>query len=66
MFTKCNLHDLFIPGFPALMESFYVQEKLMNKYAYKILVQFVSILSLIFNSVIIINFITYCIFYLFI
>ncbi|CAB5396194.1 unnamed protein product [Rhizophagus irregularis] len=37
MFTKCNLHDLYIPGFPALMESFYVQEKLMNKYAYKIL-----------------------------
>lgn len=45
MFTKCNLHDLYIPGFPALMESFYVQEKLMNKYAYKIFVHFVSILS---------------------
>ncbi|GBC24152.1 uncharacterized protein OCT59_008863 [Rhizophagus irregularis] len=40
MFTKCNLHDLYIPGFPALMESFYVQEKLMNKYAYKIFVHF--------------------------
>ncbi|CAG8568048.1 869_t:CDS:2 [Rhizophagus irregularis] len=34
MFTKCNLHDLYIPGFPALMESFYVQEKLMNNTAY--------------------------------
>ncbi|ORZ25044.1 rab-GTPase-TBC domain-domain-containing protein [Absidia repens] len=29
MFERDNLHDLFIPGFPALMESFYIQEKLL-------------------------------------
>ncbi|GBB90243.1 hypothetical protein RclHR1_17120002 [Rhizophagus clarus] len=40
LFAKCNLHDLYIPGFPALMESFYIQEKLMNIYAHKILVHF--------------------------
>ncbi|CAG8542709.1 14847_t:CDS:10 [Cetraspora pellucida] len=40
LFTKCNLHNLFIPGFPALLESFYVQEKLLLKYAPKIASQF--------------------------
>ncbi|CAO3580256.1 unnamed protein product [Absidia cylindrospora] len=29
MFERDSLHDLFIPGFPALMESFYIQEKLL-------------------------------------
>ncbi|CAI2173248.1 4966_t:CDS:2 [Funneliformis geosporum] len=36
LFIRCNLHNLYIPGFPALMESFYVQEKLMNMYTPKI------------------------------
>ncbi|SAL97714.1 hypothetical protein [Absidia glauca] len=36
MFQRDNLHDLFIPGFPALMESFYVQEKLLLKLAPKL------------------------------
>ncbi|CAG8453051.1 1120_t:CDS:2 [Scutellospora calospora] len=40
LFTRCNLHNLFIPGFPALLESFYVQEKLLIKYAPKISSQF--------------------------
>ncbi|CAG8650074.1 4369_t:CDS:2, partial [Dentiscutata heterogama] len=40
LFTKCNLHNLFIPGFPALLESFYVQEKLLLKYTPKIASQF--------------------------
>ena len=47
MFAKCNLHDLYIPGFPALIESFYVQEKLMNIYAHKISNHFVSIVSIV-------------------
>ncbi|KAI8338162.1 rab-GTPase-TBC domain-containing protein [Chlamydoabsidia padenii] len=36
MFRRDNLHDLFIPGFPALMESFYIQEKLLTKLAPKL------------------------------
>jgi hypothetical protein len=48
LFAKCNLHDLYIPGFPALMESFYVQERLMNMFAHKILVHFVSIVIYIY------------------
>ncbi|CDS02733.1 hypothetical protein LRAMOSA00137 [Lichtheimia ramosa] len=31
MFQRDGLHDLFVPGFPALMESFYVQERLLEK-----------------------------------
>ncbi|RUS17086.1 rab-GTPase-TBC domain-containing protein [Endogone sp. FLAS-F59071] len=33
LFRRYNLHNLFIPGFPALIESFYIQEQLMQKYA---------------------------------
>jgi len=36
MFRKCNLHDLFIHGFPALIESFYIQERLVEKYLPKV------------------------------
>jgi hypothetical protein len=36
MFEKCNLHDLFIPGFPALLESFYIQERLIEKHLPKV------------------------------
>ncbi|KAI9313604.1 rab-GTPase-TBC domain-containing protein [Dichotomocladium elegans] len=31
MFLRDNLHDLFIPGFPRLMESFYIQEQLLER-----------------------------------
>ncbi|CAG8520594.1 18919_t:CDS:10 [Acaulospora morrowiae] len=48
LFTRCNLHNLYIPGFPALLESFYVQEKLMTLYAPKISENFVSIVFLRF------------------
>ncbi|KAI8364134.1 rab-GTPase-TBC domain-containing protein, partial [Radiomyces spectabilis] len=30
------LHNLFIPGFPALMESFYIQERLIQRYLPKL------------------------------
>ncbi|RHZ46810.1 hypothetical protein Glove_606g60 [Diversispora epigaea] len=30
LFGRCDLHNLYVPGFPALLESFYVQEKLME------------------------------------
>ncbi|RIA92004.1 rab-GTPase-TBC domain-containing protein [Glomus cerebriforme] len=43
LFAKCNLHDLYIPGFPALMESFYVQEKLMSIHSHKILNHFTNL-----------------------
>lgn len=36
MFEKCNLHDLFIPGFPALVEAFYIQERLIEKHLPKV------------------------------
>ncbi|CAJ0631831.1 15091_t:CDS:2 [Entrophospora sp. SA101] len=36
LFNKLKLHDLYIPGFPSLLESFYIQEMLMEKYALKI------------------------------
>jgi hypothetical protein len=50
LFTKCNLHNLYIPGFPALMESFYIQEKLMSIYAHKISNHFVSIENSLKNN----------------
>ncbi|CAG8466590.1 2089_t:CDS:10 [Diversispora eburnea] len=40
LFSRCNLHNLYIPGFPALLESFYVQEKLMELYTPKIALKF--------------------------
>ncbi|RUS31981.1 hypothetical protein BC938DRAFT_476597 [Jimgerdemannia flammicorona] len=36
LFRRYNLHNLFIPGFPALMESFEIQERLTQKYAPKV------------------------------
>ncbi|KAI7859547.1 rab-GTPase-TBC domain-containing protein [Circinella umbellata] len=36
MFRRDGLHDLFIPGFPALMESFYIQEQLVERYLPKL------------------------------
>ena len=36
MFLRDGLHDLFIPGFPALMESFYIQEQLVERYLPKL------------------------------
>ncbi|KAI7887518.1 RabGAP/TBC [Lichtheimia hyalospora FSU 10163] len=32
MFLRDRLHDLFVPGFPALMESFFIQERLVERY----------------------------------
>ncbi|CDH53988.1 gtpase activating protein [Lichtheimia corymbifera JMRC:FSU:9682] len=32
MFLRDGLHDLFVPGFPALMESFFIQERLVERY----------------------------------
>lgn len=43
MFRKCNLHDLFIHGFPALIESFYIQERLVEKYLPKVAAHMVSV-----------------------
>ncbi|CAO3628570.1 unnamed protein product [Cunninghamella echinulata] len=36
MFERDNLHDLYIPGFPYLMKSFYIQEKLLKKFSPKL------------------------------
>ncbi|KAI9499356.1 rab-GTPase-TBC domain-containing protein [Zychaea mexicana] len=36
MFLRDGLHDLFIAGFPALMESFYIQEQLVERYMPKL------------------------------
>jgi hypothetical protein len=36
MFRRDDLHYLYIPGFPALMESFYIQERLIQKYLPKL------------------------------
>ncbi|OAD66260.1 hypothetical protein PHYBLDRAFT_71157 [Phycomyces blakesleeanus NRRL 1555(-)] len=36
MFLRDNLHDLYIPGFPILMESFFIQEKLLQQYLPKL------------------------------
>ncbi|KAG2188702.1 hypothetical protein INT44_003841, partial [Umbelopsis vinacea] len=36
MFQKCNLHNLFIQGFPALVESFYIQERLLEQHLPKV------------------------------
>lgn len=32
MFLRDGLHNLFVPGFPALMESFFIQERLVERY----------------------------------
>lgn len=36
MFLRDGLHNLFIPGFPALLESFYIQEQLIRRYLPKL------------------------------
>ncbi|KAI8877369.1 RabGAP/TBC, partial [Backusella circina FSU 941] len=37
MFLRDKLHNLYIPGFPSLMESFFIQEKLLRRYLPKLL-----------------------------
>ncbi|CEJ00572.1 hypothetical protein RMCBS344292_14624 [Rhizopus microsporus] len=32
MFLRDKLHDLYIPGFPTLMESFFIQDNLLKRY----------------------------------
>ncbi|CAH1756540.1 3813_t:CDS:2 [Entrophospora sp. SA101] len=41
LFSKCNLHSLYVPGFPSLMEGFYIQKKLMELYVPKLTNRFV-------------------------
>ncbi|KAF7732155.1 hypothetical protein EC973_006410 [Apophysomyces ossiformis] len=36
MFLRDQLHNLFVPGFPALMESFYIQDTLVQRYLPKL------------------------------
>ncbi|KAI8886394.1 RabGAP/TBC, partial [Backusella circina FSU 941] len=36
MFLRDNLRNLYIPGFPTLMESFFIQESLLMKYLPKV------------------------------
>ncbi|KAG0173883.1 hypothetical protein DFQ30_006714 [Apophysomyces sp. BC1015] len=36
MFLRDKLHNLFIPGFPALMESFFIQDTLVERYLPKL------------------------------
>ncbi|KAI9366458.1 rab-GTPase-TBC domain-containing protein [Pilaira anomala] len=36
MFLRDKLHNLYIPGFPILMESFYIQEQLLKRYLPKL------------------------------
>ncbi|KAI9250794.1 rab-GTPase-TBC domain-containing protein [Sporodiniella umbellata] len=36
MFLRDSLHNLYIPGFPALMESFFIQESLLKQYLPKL------------------------------
>lgn len=36
MFLRDKLHNLYIPGFPMLMESFYIQEALLKRYLPKL------------------------------
>lgn len=46
MFNKCNLHELYIQGFPALIESFYIQEKLVEIHLPKVANHMVRIHSI--------------------
>nr|CAG8574964.1 672_t:CDS:2 [Entrophospora candida] len=41
LFSKCDLHNLYVPGSPSLMEGLYIQEKLMELYAPKLTDHFV-------------------------
>lgn len=43
MFLREKLHNLYIPGFPMLMESFYIQEALLKRYLPKLNQHLVSI-----------------------
>ncbi|KAL1915278.1 uncharacterized protein VTP21DRAFT_7554 [Calcarisporiella thermophila] len=36
LFHRYNLHSMFVPGFPLLIESFYIQEGLLRRYAPKV------------------------------
>ncbi|GAA5795789.1 hypothetical protein HPULCUR_001151 [Helicostylum pulchrum] len=36
MFLRDGLHNLYIPGFPILMESFFIQERLLKRYMPKL------------------------------
>ncbi|KAG2229616.1 rab-GTPase-TBC domain-containing protein [Thamnidium elegans] len=36
MFLRDKLHNLYIPGFPILMESFFIQERLLKRYMPKL------------------------------
>lgn len=36
MFMRDHLHNLYVPGFPTLMESFYIQEALLQRYMPKL------------------------------
>jgi hypothetical protein len=36
MFLRDNLRNLYIPGFPTLMESFFIQESLLMRYLPKV------------------------------
>ncbi|CEP09629.1 hypothetical protein [Parasitella parasitica] len=42
MFLRDKLHNLYIPGFPMLMESFYIQEALLRRYLPKLYIHLVS------------------------
>jgi len=43
LFSKCNLHSLYVPGFPSLMEGFYIQKKLMELYVPKLTNRFAKL-----------------------
>lgn len=40
---NCGMHDIFGPGFPGLLEAFYVQERLMEWLMPEVYKSFVSI-----------------------
>lgn len=42
MFLRDKLHNLYIPGFPILMESFFIQERLLKRYMPKLYDHLVS------------------------
>lgn len=42
MFLRDKLHNLYIPGFPSLMESFYIQEALLKRFLPKLYKHLVS------------------------
>lgn len=49
MFLRDKLHDLYIPGFPTLMESFFIQDNLLKRYRPRLYHHLVTISLMVFT-----------------